>query len=81
MKIKLIVTVLIVALIGTLIFAGIQTSKLKESQNKLTLVQESLANSHQVIEIVEREIDVAKQELLVSDEQLKIALEQLHAKP
>jgi hypothetical protein len=51
MKIKLIVTVLIVVLIGTLIFAGIQTSELKESQNQLTLVQASLAKSHQAIEM------------------------------
>ena len=81
MKIKLIVTVLIVALTGTLIFAGIQNSKLKESQNQLTLVQESLAKSYQAIETIERENDVAKQHLLISNEQLKIALEQLNVKP
>jgi hypothetical protein len=81
MKIKLTVTALIVALIGTLIFAGIQTSKLKDAQKQLTLLKDSLDNSYQAIEMIEREIDVAKQQLLVSNEQLKIAFEQLHVKP
>ncbi len=81
MKIKIIGTVLIVVLIGTLIFAGLQNTKLKESQNQLTLVQDSLAKSYQTIEMIERDIDAARQQLLAANEQLRIAFEELDVKP